>query len=185
MDEGELFEREMYQLAIHEAGHVVVAWCLGLGVEIVSIMGDEETEGRTLIIPPELDNPCQSVDKVVQRCRTLEKRVRIAFAGPLAEGKFSGESLRLIPAHNDFLQGVLLLRQIAESSAERERIGDFLLKQTQELIRRRWKSINVIATRLVANGELFSPEIEALLGERQWEFFSRRDVAFPPHIQAK
>lgn len=174
MDDEELFEREMYQLAVHEAGHVVVAWSLGLGVELVSILGDEESAGRTLIIPPGRENPHNRVDKIVQRCRLLEKRIKIAFAGPLAEGRFSGESLRLIPAHNDFLQGVLLLRQVAESSAEREQIGDFLFNQTQEIIRRRWKSINLIATRLVANGELLGHEIETLLGERQWEFFSRR-----------
>ena len=136
MDEDD-FERELYQLATHEAGHAVVAWSLGFDIESVSIVADGEYRGRTRIIAPTRLNSFRRMEPVIQRCRTLEKRVRICFAGPLAEGRFAGEALHEIAAQNDFQQGVLLLRGVAETHAEREKIGDFLFRKTQVLVARR------------------------------------------------
>lgn len=175
MDEDD-FERELYQLAIHESGHVVVAWALGYDIENVSIVGDDEYRGRTLIIPPARETSCGSLEPVIQRCRSLEKRVRICFAGPLAEGRFAGERLHQIAAHNDFKQGIILLRSVAETHIERERIGDFLFRKTQALVGRRWHEINSLARNLVANGELFWEDVDAILGPRRLEYFSRKSA---------
>lgn len=175
MDEHD-FERELYQLAIHESGHAAAAWYCGLEVENVSILGDSESDGRTLIVAPPRVSSFQDVAPVIRRCRSLEARVRICFAGPLAEGRFAGEKLRLSAANNDFTQGVLLLRHMADSHVERERIGDYLVKETQKLIRRRWREINLLASGLIANGDLNSAEIEAKWGPPRWEFQSRKSV---------
>ena len=91
----------------------------------------------------------------------------------MAEGRFAGNAMHPIAAHNDFQQGVLLLRRLADTHAEREQIGDMLFRQTQTFIRRRWKEDNSLARKLVANGELVLEEVEAALGPRRLEFFSR------------
>ena len=176
MDESD-FERELYQLAIHEAGHVVVAWCHGWDVECASIVGEQDSHGRTLLIPPAREVAYRGIAPVVAQCRGLEIRVRICFGGPLAEARFAGNGLHLVSAHADFANGVLLLRQAAPTHAEREKIGDYLFKQTQALVRRRWREINLLATKLVANDEIYSEEIEATLGPRRLEFFRRRLAA--------
>ena len=173
MDEDD-FERELYQLAIHESGHAVVAWCLGFDIESVSIVGDEEYRGRTLIIPSARETSYGGLEQVIQKCRGIEKRIKICFGGPLAEGRFAGDAMHLISAHNDFKQGVILLRRVADTHSEREKIGDMLFRQTQTLIRRRWKEINSLARELVANGELVSEEVTAAIGPRRLEFFSRK-----------
>ena len=170
------FERELYQIAIHEAGHVVVGWCLGWGIECVSIVGEQDSHGRTLLIPPARDVTYHGVAPIIAQCRGLETRVRICFGGPLAEARFAGNGLHLVSAHEDFAKGVLLLRQAAETHDEREKIGDYLFNQTKTLVRRRWKEINLLATKLVANRTIFSEEIEAVVGPRRLEFLSRRQL---------
>ena len=176
MDEDD-FECELYQLAIHEAGHAAAAWYSGLEVENVSISGDSESDGRTVIVAPPRLRSYKNVAPVLRRCRSVEARIRICFAGPLAEGRFAGETLRILAANNDFTQGVLLLRDLADTHVERERIGDYLVKETQKLIRRRWREIDLLASALIANGDLNSAEIEAKLGPPRWEFLCRKSVA--------
>ena len=117
---------------------------------------------------------CHTVAPIIAQCRRLEKRIRICFGGPIAEGRFAGNAAHLVAAHWDFQEGVLLLRSVADNYEERERIGDFLFKQTQRLVRRRWKEINLLATKLIANEGIYSDEIEATLGPRRMEFLSRR-----------
>ncbi len=170
------FERELYQLAIHEAGHVVVAWCYGWGVECASIVGEQDSHGRTLLFPPARDTTYRGIAPIVAQSRGLEIRVRICFGGPLAEARFAGNGLDLVSAHEDFAKGVLLLRQAAETHDEREKIGDYLFNQTKTLVRRRWKEISLLAGKLVANGTLFSEEIETVMGPRRLEFLSRRST---------
>jgi len=172
MDESD-FERELYQLAIHEAGHVVVAWCHGWDVECASIVEELESRGRTLLLPPMRDIEYRDIAPIIAHCRGLETRVRICFGGPLAEARFAGNGLHLVSAHNDFAKGVLLLREAAETHDEREKIGDCLFKQTQAIVRRRWREINLLATKLVANDEIYSKEIEATIGPRRVEFLSK------------
>ncbi len=172
MDESD-FERELYQLAIHESGHIVMAWSQGWDIEHASLSAELDSNGRTLIIPTVREATFHNVAPIIVQCRRLEKRIRICFGGPIAEGRFAGDAANLVAAHGDFQEGVLLLRNVADTYEERERIGDFLFKQTQQLVRRRWKEINLLATRLVANGELDSEEIEAVIGPRRLEFLSR------------
>lgn len=173
MDESD-YEREIYQLAIHEAGHVVMAWCQGWDIEHVSISPEWESDGRTLIIPQVRNEWCDDLTPVIARCRGLEKRIRICFGWPIAEGRFAGNAMHLVAAHIDFQEGVMLLRNVAETCEEREQIGDFLFEQTRKLVRRRWKEINLLATKLAANGELVSEEIEAAIGPRRIEFLAER-----------
>ena len=171
MDESD-FEREQYQLAVHEAGHIITAWSQGWDVEHVSLFAEQESNARTLIIPSARESTFNNVAPIVAQCRSLEKRIRICFGGPIAEGRFAGNATHLVAAHGDFQEGVLLLRNV-ETYEEREKIGDFLFKQTQQLVRRRWKDIGLLATKLVASGELVSEEIEATIGPRSLEFLSR------------
>lgn len=167
------FERELYQIAIHEAGHVMVAWSQGWDIEYASISAEMDSNGRTVIIPSVRGGWNEDVTPIIAHCRSLEKRIRICFAGPIAEGRFAGNATHLVAAHSDFQDGVMLLRNVADTYEEREQIGDFLFEQTRKLVRRRWKEINLLATKLVANGELVSEEIEAVVGPRRMEFLSR------------
>jgi hypothetical protein len=172
------YEREVFQTAIHEAGHVLAAWTQGLDVESVGLSFDDEINGRTLIIPRARLTDNDGVDALWDSCRSVEKRIRIAFAGPIAEGRFGGETLNVRAANNDFKSGVLLLRDLADSAAEREAIGDHLHSQTEELVRRYWKQLILLATELVAHREICSEQIEAVLGPKRQEFnsLSRRGV---------
>ena len=169
MDETD-YEREVYQAAIHEAGHVLAAWTQGLDVESAALSFDDDIDGRTLIIPRVRLNDGDGVAALWDSCRSVEKRVRIAFAGPIAEGRFAGGALNMNAANNDFQRGILLLRELADTPAEREAIGDFLHAQTEKLVRRHWKKLNELAAELVAHREICSEQIEAILGPRRMEF---------------
>ena len=169
MDETD-YEREVYQTAIHECGHVLAAWTQGLDVEYAGLNLDDDIDGRTLIIPRARLTDSNGIDALWDSCRGVEKRIRIAFAGPIAEGRFDGGTLNVRAAQNDFQRGVLLLRELADTPAEREAIGDVLHAQTEKLVRRHWKHINQLATELVAQREICSEQIEAIVGPRRMEF---------------
>lgn len=171
MDETD-YEREVFQTAIHEAGHVLAAWTQGLDVESAGLSFDDDIVGRTLIIPSARLTDSDGVDALWDSCRSVEKRIRIAFAGPIAEGRFDGETLNVRAAQNDFQRGILLLRELADTHADREAIGDFLHAQTEKLVRRHWKKLMQLATELVAHREICSEQIEAILGPRRMEFDS-------------
>lgn len=176
MDDEEAYEREIFQTAVHEAGHVLAAWLLGLDVECAGLSVDGETAGRTLIIPHRRLKDSDGVEAVLENCRSVEKRVRISFAGPIAEGKFAGSRMNVLAAHSDFERGVLLLRELADSQSDREIIGDYLHLQTERLVQRNWKKIMLLANELVVNGEICSTQIEALLGPRRMEFERARSA---------
>ena len=142
-------------------------------MECAGLSFDDDTDGRTLIIPGARLTDSDGVDELLDRCRSVEKRIRISFAGPIAEGRFAGPLLNSKAAHNDFQRGVILLRELADSHTEREAIGDYLHKQTEKLVRRHWKQLNKLATELVTHGEICSEQIEAVLGPRRQEFESR------------
>lgn len=171
------YEREVFQTAVHEAGHALAAWAQGLDVESVGLSFDEDTQGRTLIIPRARLTDSDGVDALWDSCRSVEKRIRIAFAGPIAEGRFDGATLNIKAAKNDFERGVLLLRELADTPTEREAIGDFLHSQTEKMVRRHWKKINQLATEIVARREICSEQIETILGPRRQEFESRSSQA--------
>jgi len=176
-------EREVFQTAIHEAGHVLAAWTQGLDVESAGLSFDDEIDGRTLIIPGAKLTNSDGVDAIWESCRSVEKRIRIAFAGPIAEGRFNGGSLNVNAAQDDFQRGVLLLRELADTAAEREAIGDHLHLQTEKLVRRYWKQLMLLATELVAHGEICSEQIEAVLGPKRQEFNSRSRFEAPHYTQ--
>lgn len=182
LDEAD-YEHEVYQTAIHEAGHVLAAWTQGLDVECAGLSFDDDIDGRTLIIPSARLTDNDGVDKLLESCRSVEKRIRISFAGPIAEGRFAGFLLNSKAAHNDFQRGVLLLRELADSPAEREVNGDYLHAQTEKLVRRYWKPINQLAAELVTHGEICSEQIEAVLGPRRQEFESRSSLGELHHLQ--
>ncbi len=182
MDETD-YEREIFQTAIHEAGHVLAAWTQGLDVECAALSFDDDTDGRTLIVPGARLTDSDGIVELLDRCRSVEKRIRISFAGPIAEGRFAGHLLNSKAAHNDFQRGVLLLRELADSQAEREAIGNYLHMQTEKLVRRHWKQLNQLATELVTHGEICSEQIEAVLGPRRLEFESRSSFSELHHVQ--
>jgi len=167
------YEREIFQTAMHEAGHILATWTQGLDVECAGLSFDDDTDARTLIIPGARLTHKDGVSALLENCRSVEKCIRISFAGPIAEGRFANTRLNVTAAHNDFKRGVLLLRDLADSQAEREAISNYLHKQTENLVRRHWKLLIKLATELVTHGEIYSAQIEAVLGPRRQEFESR------------
>lgn len=170
MDLEEEYEREVFQTAVHESGHVLVAWRLGLDVEMAGLSLDGETAGRTLIIPDKKLKDSDSVYTILENCRSVEKRIRISFGGPIAEGKFAGDTVNLAAAQNDFERAVILLRGLADTQDEREVIGNYLHSKTRRMVERNWKQIMQLATELTTHGEICSEQIESVLGPRRIEF---------------
>ena len=170
MNDEEKFEFEIFQTAVHEAGHVLVAWKLGLDVESAALSIDDETSGRTLIVPSKRLNDRDNIYSIVENCRSVEKRVRICYAGPIAERRFAGDRLNVFAANKDFERGLFMLRECGDTHAERERISDFLHARTEKLIQRNWEKIMMLAKELVAQGEICSAQIELILGPQSMEF---------------
>jgi hypothetical protein len=152
-------------IAAHEAGHCVISLALGLPVDLLS-----------------LDPPCCSYSDhtdawhgggevapaLSDRQRWGAATIR-ALAGPVAEAKFSGESIRACLARNasDRATAVGLASGLVDEDMDRDAVLRHLLGQTRRLVDRDWDAILRVARALQIHSALFGFEVERLVRRAQ------------------
>jgi len=141
---------ERRSTAIHEAGHVVVAWALGLPVGSMEIgCNGDDTAGRS-----EIDETAHQL--------SLVDRIALCIAGMEAQLLFGCESIRL---HGGSSVIIRMLDDLLEEEADTIRSKGY--DRAAELLVCRRPLIERIAERLAISGKLEQGEVLALLQEAE------------------
>ena len=141
---------ECRSTAIHEAGHVVVAWALGLPVGSMEIgCNGDDTAGRS-----EMDETAHQ--------RSLVDRIALCIAGMEAQLLFGCESIHL---HGGSSVIIKMLDDLLEEEADTIRSKGY--DRAAELLVCRRPLIERIAERLAISGKLEQGEVLALLQEAE------------------
>ena len=141
---------ERRSTAIHEAGHVVVAWALGLPVGSMEIgCNGDDTAGRS-----EIDETAHQL--------SLVDRIALCIAGMEAQLLFGCESIHL---HGGSSVIIKMLDDLLEEEADTIRSKGY--DRAAELLVCRRPLIERIVERLAISGKLERGEVLALLQEAE------------------
>jgi len=141
---------ERRSTAIHEAGHVVVAWALGLPVGSMEIgCNGDDTAGRS-----EIDETARQL--------SLVDRIALCIAGMEAQLLFGCESIHL---HGGSSVIIKMLDDLLEEEADTIRSKGY--DRAAELLVCRRPLIERIVERLAISGKLERGEVLALLQEAE------------------
>ena len=146
---------ERRSTAIHEAGHVVVAWALDLPVGSMQIgCNGDDTAGRS-----EIDESARQL--------SLIDRIALCIAGMEAQLLFGCESTHLHAdaGSSDFGKIIEMLDDLTEGEADTIRSKGY--DRAAELLVCRRPLIERIAERLAISGKLEQAEVLALLQETE------------------
>jgi ATP-dependent Zn protease len=144
------------QTAYHEAGHTVVAHALGIGIERVSIVEDEESVG--ISVSPLREGFDYYLDADADEY--LGKHLVVCQAGAVAEEILTGELPEL--EGNDREGAVEILFRIADHE-DSEAKGQESEDMARDILRDNWPKVRNLAEALLEHRELSGKEVEALL----------------------
>ncbi len=148
--------------ALHEAGHAVVAWDQRIRIDSVSVIPDENSEGRVLHdhgmagYNPDSDNSPQV------RIR-LEKRIRVALAGPIAQRKFARRSWRQVHGETDYRDAADLVLRMVESGKQADEYIRRLEIETDLIVIKWGRMIQSLAAKLVRQRTMKGREIKVFI----------------------
>jgi hypothetical protein len=149
--------------AYHEAGHVVVAWCLGKRVLRATIVPDDVSAGR-VDIEPEAPSTCDAIvrgDRWDPARLQAEKLVMVLQAGEAARRRYNSRSVRRCHFQDDRQRCVTILRIYAPDEEKRDVMPHYLLlrKWTIYLIEQNWHLVEAVAKALLERRELSDIQI--------------------------
>jgi hypothetical protein len=149
--------------AYHEAGHVVVSWCLGVRVRRASIVPDEDSTGH---VQNEREKPSTGIavdrgDRWHPSRLRAEKWVMILQAGEVAQRWYNSCSVRRGHSQSDFKKCVDILRMYAPDEKKLVVEPHYLLLRnwTIYLIVQHWHLVEAVANALLDRRELSGTQV--------------------------
>ena len=164
-------EHDRIAIAYHEAGHAVITWHVGLSPTAATIEPGEGNLGR--VEREEIDTPFEGAPPPAP---IMKKMILSALAGPLAEGRFTGNDPYRTYAGFDGEAAVkgsdvdyisdLLLRVSSMEDCESGAAWDAFEREAQELVDRFWQDIERVAEKLLEATTLTGKELGDVLSLR-------------------
>lgn len=145
--------------AVHEAGHAVMAELCGQQVTEVEVEGDDRHTGSVRSLRFVEEHP-EEVDPHLPTA-PLERRLLCTVAGMVAEAMASGRD-GWDDGSEDLDAAVRLAIQVV---GDCERVIPFLetaRAHAEDLLRRHWTAVEILADALVARGRLSGEEVRRL-----------------------
>jgi hypothetical protein len=157
-------DAELWNTAIHEAGHVMMAVWVGHPIHHATIKPGARSLGMIVergMIPQWLREDAEGA-LTAARAMWLEKQVRCLLAGGIAETIASGR--RKSPgARDDHQKAIECAFLRCGSLPQAEAWLNWLSISTREVLNRLWSSVTLIAERLLHQKTLSDAEIRAAL----------------------
>jgi len=141
---------ERRSTAIHEAGHVVVAWTLELPVGAIEIsVNGDDTAGKS-----EIDDTARAL--------SLIDRIALCAAGVVAQRLFGCEATHLHAGWSDFAKMLDILDNRPDEDADNIRFAGY--DRAFQILDRRRALIQHLAEPLAISGRLEKDDVGSLLG---------------------
>lgn len=147
--------------AYHEAGHAVAALHGGFDLRKVSMgIVEFEEEGVTEGFARLISSACATIFIPPSPSHSVEKQIVQYFAGPIAEARFTAESICL-PEHPG--SDLVLVKEAAATAGFSKEYVGILLGRARRLIQRKWPDVEIIARALLREGELSKEQVLELV----------------------
>jgi len=152
--------------AYHEAGHAVINVWLGVRVRSASIVPDEldGTLGHVLRARSRIkfdDDYSRDHEWVVRR--RLEPAIQVAYAGTIAERRFSGGRYNRVGAEDDLSWAADCLFRLEGGGKVTELYSRYLWAATERMVEARWEMITNVAAALMEHRTLKGSQIRPLM----------------------
>jgi hypothetical protein len=140
---------ERWEIAIHEAGHMVVAWAERVPIVFATI----EPEG-------DADGYCAPWAATRQTQTDLEHAIRVSLGGPVASQQLD-PSADIETFLSDYYQTVRLLKRLAEFGGSGVTVVR-LRGETEHIVRHHWPLIEAVAWKLIADRSVMELDVRRL-----------------------
>lgn len=146
--------------AYHEAGHVVIGWCMGLMPENISISEDNvSVEAHRLPLPRKTCEFMGSYNNVGH----MQSVVRIFLAGGIAQRRFDPRGSGECHGAPDYERAVEILSRFVSTDRERDAYINLLMVQTEQLLDTWWPQVEVLAKALLERSKFSCEEAWVLI----------------------
>ncbi len=144
--------------AYHEAGHLVVAWRLGLPVHRASIIRDAHAHGFVQHKNP-LFGIRLEMDGTDRARLRAEKAIMVSLAGPIAQRRYNSRSWRSAHGNQDYDTATELVLYANGSPEAASAHLRWLEIRTADLLNACWHVVEGLSAELLVRGSMNSGEI--------------------------
>ncbi len=152
--------------AYHEAGHVVMAYLLGIRIKRASIISGKDYVGivhhEKIVRGEYAEN-----DNSLRNRNRMEKSVLISLAGDIAQKHHAPRSLGGASDDHDKASDLALMVNSSSESANASL--NWLTIRATDVLKLRWPMVDAVARELVKQKELGREQIQALLWRAMWK----------------
>ncbi len=148
--------------AYHEAGHAVAAWLLHLGLRRkgISIIRDEDSDGRTHLVHP-MRNSKPEIDRSDRNRIRAERYAVVVLAGREAQRRHRGSNVRPYHHQNDYQNAAELIQYFVASHEELEAHLRLLQVRAKNLFENDeiWRCTQAVAIAVLDKKQLSGSEV--------------------------
>jgi hypothetical protein len=145
---------DLYGVAIHEAGHAVMARVLGRGIELVTIVPDSDALGR--VKHPVTRLPPEALGRHARETWSM-----IALAGPLAEALHNGAEIDT--QDEELALALELTMSMSANADEAVAYVVWLVERTKTLLLSLWGLVLFFADELLVHRTVRAREVHVLI----------------------
>ena len=152
--------------AYHEAGHAVAAHKLGVRVQSLSIVTNDDSGGR-MNFAPYFSGINLEYDSLPRTQRRAENYALVCLAGPEAQKRFNPHGLRHYHAEDDYRQAVDILHYLSSGPEEVSAYFELIRIRAYAMINNStvWPVICSVAERLIDEHELSGKQVRETIAE--------------------
>ena len=155
-------------IAYHEAGHAVAAWRTGVRIKALSIVPQDDTDGRMTHVQYFKGQEVEASNSEATR-RRIENMAIVCCAGGWAQRRFHPRSQWRIGTQGDYAQCEDLLSRLVGYTDTAQAYFNLIDLQARDLIygAHNWPLVEVLAAALIDQQEMTGKQVRETLIEAE------------------
>lgn len=155
-------ERELRTVAYHEAGHAVMAIALGINLQKVTLIPENDSAGHCKL---EKISVGDGADDSPRACKRIESLAMISLAGAIAQRIQNRRSLRHYRSMPDYKSACDAAMALNGSGRQEAAWLKWIEIRTEDILRFRWRAVEALSQELVLRRTLKGSEARAVVLE--------------------